>query len=570
MMTEKRHSLKVIKGEGDVIDSAKPRVDLGENEYYRVAGYSDDAGMPIIYFYLRRPHLVMGVKPTQIKKELIAALCPASFLEAYWPDLATASKRVDAFRESVIAIAYTRGVYNTQRTRGVGAWLDEGRLVYSLGDRLLVNGAEFGLDQLPNSRNFYEGRPRLSDRPAIPLSTKDGAEFFKLCSLFSWDRSIDGALFAGWCFLAGICGALRWRPHIYVYGPKGSGKTWIMSHVTRPAVGDIGLHVQSVTTEAGLRQMLRSDARPVLFDEAEAENESSMRRMQSVFGLARQASSESGGQILKGSAGGTSEGYQIRSMFCFSSISPAIIQSSDDSRITELGLVERHDPATFGQIVAIKERLLTEQFPSQMTARALQKIDQIYGAVAMFEPVLMQRLQSQRLADQCAPLLAGAWFLCNDTLPTREQATEIVYSAEWASEDEVIETPDWRRLLDYLLSATVRVEHATRAKEHSIDELIDAIVSRNVDIETHLAESVLRRYGLRVEGGCLVIANSHPALKKILSGTPYLIKWSRVLRTAPDAEVPSAPTWFGKGFKGRCIKIPLHCFFVGSEPTLQK
>lgn len=562
-MSEKRHSLKVIKGEGAVIDEARPSVDLSDNEYYRIAGYSDDAGMPIIYFYLRRPHLVMGVKPTQIKKELVAALCPASFLEAYWPDLDTASKRVDAFRESVIAIAYSRGVYNTQRTRGVGAWMDDGRLVYSLGDRLLVDGAEFGLDQLPGSRNFYEGRPRLSDRPAIPLTTLAGKEFFHLCSLFSWDRSIDGALFAGWCFLAGVCGALRWRPHIYVYGPKGSGKTWIMSHVTRPAVGDIGLHVQSVTTEAGLRQMLRSDARPVLFDEAEAENESSMRRMQSVFGLARQASSESGGQILKGSANGNSEGYQIRSMFCFSSISPAIIQSSDDSRITELGLVERHDTETFRQITELTNRLLTRDFPAQMTARALQKINQIYSAVSVFEPVLIERLQSQRLADQCAPLLAGSWYLCNDTLPTRDQATQIVYSAEWSSEDEVIETPDWQRLLDHLLDAHVRVEHTTRAKEHSIAELIDAaLAGENIDIPQHIAEAALRKNGMRVDPGkYLVISNNHPALRRILRGTPWPVKWSRVLRTATGAEVPDAPTWFGKGFKGRCIRIPLTRIF---------
>ena len=79
------------------------------------------------------------------------------------------------------------------------------------------------------------------------------------------------------------------------------------------------------TTEAGLRGTLCSDAIPVIFDEFEQNDQRDKQIVQNVLALARIASSE-GGKIYKGTTTGGANAFEIRSMFCVSSINVALIQ----------------------------------------------------------------------------------------------------------------------------------------------------------------------------------------------------------------------------------------------------
>ena len=46
-------------------------------------------------------------------------------------------------------------------------------------------------------------------------------------------------LLAGWVALAPVCGALGWRPHAWITGKAGSGKTTIMKRFVNFLVGEI-------------------------------------------------------------------------------------------------------------------------------------------------------------------------------------------------------------------------------------------------------------------------------------------------------------------------------------------
>src|SRR3546814_6554229 len=94
--------------------------------------------------------------------------------------------------------------------------------------------------------------------------------------------------------MAVICVALNWRPHVWLTGRSGSGKSWLLDNVIRPLIGAIAVYCQSNSTEAGIRQTLATDARPVLFDEAESEDAKAQVRIQQVLELAGQSSSETG------------------------------------------------------------------------------------------------------------------------------------------------------------------------------------------------------------------------------------------------------------------------------------
>ncbi len=89
-------------------------------------------------------------------------------------------------------------------------------------------------------------------------------------------------------------------------------------------LGRLDLFAQGNSTEAGIRQTLNADARPVLFDESESNEENDARRIQAVLSLIRQSSTESEAQTFKGSASGEAMAFHIRSMFCLASIQVAL------------------------------------------------------------------------------------------------------------------------------------------------------------------------------------------------------------------------------------------------------
>jgi len=111
-----------------------------------------------------------------------------------------------------------------------------------------------------------------------------------------------------------------------------------MERIIKFLVGDSGVVVQGKTTEAGVRGLLQSDARPVLFDESDVEDQRDIDRIQSILTLARSASYSDGGGIVKGTQTGLSRTYRIRSMFAFASIGVQVTKQSDRSRFTILGL----------------------------------------------------------------------------------------------------------------------------------------------------------------------------------------------------------------------------------------
>ena len=99
-----------------------------------------------------------------------------------------------------------------------------------------------------------------------------------------------------------FCGALKWRPHIWLTGSAGTGKSWVFKNVVRRLLGETALAVQGETSEAGLRQTLGHDALPVVFDEADIDDRRSADRIQNILTLMRSASTDDGGLLLKGSA----------------------------------------------------------------------------------------------------------------------------------------------------------------------------------------------------------------------------------------------------------------------------
>jgi len=460
------------------------------------------------------------------------------------------------------------GVYDPDRQRGRGAWYDKGRIVLHLGDQVIVDGERMPIHQ-HQTRYIYEAAAPIEHLVAAPLVNSEAVRLRKICDSLFWEKPIHGTLLAGWCVIAPICGALKYRPHVWITGGAGTGKTYVLENIVEPCLGETALQVSSSTTSAGIRQKLRTDALPVIFDEFEADEVSDRQRIQSVLELARQAFSDSGAKIIKGSTGGKAIDFQTRSCFCWSSIAVNLGQHADETRVAVLSLQQPYDrdgisaQQHFESLQALVHETITEEWAAGLRARAIRLAPVIRANAATFSKAVASRLGKQRAGDQLGSLLAGAYSLVSSNEISLADAKKWVSEQDWSEQEKTMETGDERKCLDAILAHTVRVKGG---EEISVAELLIGWYKKHVEIadpdidemkKPHIVEdAVLMRYGIRYEHDDSIIyfSNSHPGLKRILARTPWEKTFGRILRRLTGAEEKACIRFFGS--RTRAVGLP--------------
>ncbi len=509
-----------------------------------------------VYYYLTRQTMqVVGLAPAAHAKLPLLQLAPlAHWAKAYGTDNG-AIAWTSAASEMMQACA-RRGVFDYSKIRGRGAWYEAGAPVVHLGDAVVVGGEKHPLGRAEAGGYIYPAAVPIPINYADPLDPVEAAELSALCDRLSWEKPINGRLLAGWLAVAPICGALAWRPHIWLTGAAGTGKSWVMDNIMRPILGRVGLFVQSDTTEAGIRQALGYDARPVLFDEAEGESERAQVRMQNVMALMRQSSSENGSVIVKGSISGQVKTYSIRSCFAFSSIGVGIKQHSDATRVSVLSM-KRPDAATneaqFAALRAKAAELLSPAWVGRLHARMIAAIPAVRANAETFARAAAAEIGSQRMGDQNGALLAGAYALHEDGVIGYDAARAWVAKQDWSEQTAVQETPDEVLCLQRLLQQTVRMQENGRSIDASVAEMIELCES-SLDPDGNAYRTTLTRLGIKVGGEEIAIANQHPWLADVMRGTAWG-DWGRVLGRLKGAQKPSHPIRFG-ALKARATTIP--------------
>jgi len=398
-----------------------------------------------------------------------------------------------------------------------------------------------------------------------PLTTGEAAAIVAIANRFRWEVPASGTLLLGWVVLAPICGALPWRPHLWLTAGAGTGKSAILDRYVVPLLGDFALVVSGATTEAGLRQTICSDAMPVVFDEAESNEKGDQQRMQGILALARVASSESGAAMLKGSPSGEVSRYRVRSMFLLSSIATALKQGADQGRFAQLSLGNPADLAKaereshWAGLDRDLERQITPELGRRLIARSTGLIPMIRQAAAVFSRAAARHFDSQRLGDQYGTLLAGAWSLLSDVAPTEAEAELCIASHDWESYGQSSEQNDERRCLQVILQHSLRVECADRSITRTIGELVELAAHQAHDLEigAELASQTLGRQGLRLEPGQLLVSNTAQPIAQILRETAWSHGWAVLLLRLHGAQRRGPVRFCGAGMITRAVAIPL-------------
>jgi putative DNA primase/helicase len=495
----------------------------------------------------------------------LCAITDLPYWETLYPGVRGSVNWIAA-ASSLFARQAAVGVYSPDRIRGRGAWWDQQRSVLHLGDQLIVDGtAKPVADGITGSSYVYQRLSRLrGPSGASPLSDHAAFEILELANRFLWEVPASGLLMAGWVTLAPICGALDWRPHVWLTAGSGSGKSEVLGRYVAPLIGDMGLIVAGNTTEPGIRQALRADALPVVFDEAESNERTDQQRMQAVLGLARVASSESRAHTLKGSPEGDTQRYTIRSMFMMSSIATALKQGADRSRFAQLTLRNPSElpkaerTAHWEGLDRDLDRYISDAIGQRLQARTIELIPVIRRSVRVFTRAAAEAFDSQRLGDQYGTLLAGAWSLTSREVPTREQAWKLIEENDWTTYSQSVEVADEQRCLEHILQHQFRVE-ADRVVTRTVGELADIAQHHVADahVTASEAQAVLGRNGMKAEAGELIISNTAKAIATILRETAWANCWSTVLARLPGARKTGAVRFAGAGAVSRAVALQI-------------
>lgn len=454
---------------------------------------------------------------------------------------------LEAATDALMRGCENAGIYNPDRMRGRGAWYDDGRVVIHLGNRVIVDGHEMPPAKV-QSRFAYEAADPIDADFSKPLGNKEANRVVQLFEMLPWERPIQAKLAAGWCVVAHVGGVLRWRPHIWVIGRRGSGKTYVMANIIKPLLVNNCVQVQGGSTEAGIRQQLGVDSLPVWFDEAEGEDQAAHQNIQRVLGLIRQSSSETGGKIAKGTPGGKALKFNIRSPFAMSSINANLVQSSDKSRVTVLEINKDHARHAFPDIQAAERELLQPEFCQRFYARAIGLAAVIRENAVTFARAAAEVLGEQRAGDQIGALLAGCYALYSERAITLEEAKAWVAKQDWSeTRDDIHSESDEARLWSHLMEQKLHIKlDANGSEELAVGELIDIARGEHdyAGLSQPSAHRALLREGFRVDPTGTHVSNTHAQIRRMLQGTQWASNWGRVLKRLPGAYA-TGPLYFG-------------------------
>ena len=533
--------------------------------YFKPLGFSkSDDHTQSFYYFSKLCNSIISLKAAKMTKQNLFTLAPYAFWESVFE---RPKGGVDWVKASnfLVQAGNSKGYFTPDMIRGRGAWLDSDRVVIHAGTHLIIDGEDVSLGEEGN-QYVYELAQPLSVEIHNPLTTTESKILPDTLSKLNWLNPLDGHLLAGWLAIAPLCGILPWRPHIWVTGGTGGGKSWVFRNICMPLIGEFGLKVQADSTAAGIRQKIKLDAINLMFEEAEGETEQARMRMENVLSLMRAASAKDGAPILKGSSGGLAQQYMIRSCFAFFSIVPQVQLGSDLRRTTIMEIANLKDRKKFKEIQTTTDEVLTEEYGRRLQARMILNMKALLKSIKIFSEAVARYSKSSALGDQLGGMLAGWWHLENDQPITHEEAEDFcrAFVDDNNTKQAAHEDTDEMKCLQHIVSAQINFQGSNAFGLYSIGELIEACYSKgSVPILRADADKALKRLGLKValhkHEEYLYVMNGSEWIQSRLSKTAWKSSYKTVLRRLPGAKAGGV-TRFSSGLQGRATIIPLKLF----------
>lgn len=543
------------------IDVSKPPDESKSmaNEMYKALGHDDER----YYFYSRE---FKGIKSFTRNGFTSSGLLELNTDINHWRLLAPKGERGGSVDLSLAASILmkacgAKGFFSPEKIRRRGVFYDRDRVVVNLGDKIYIDGEEVDPLAIDSKYIYVNGHTINLDINDI-ANDDEGEMFLDLFRSFDYGHPAEAYLLAGWTMLAGIGGALEYRPNIWINAAMKSGKSFLINNTVMPVLGDFCMALLGGTSEAGIRQKMKGDCIPILFDESEAKNDAAKQKMESILDLMRNQTYDNKFQTLKGGKDGQAIAYTLKSMFLFSSISLSVSDAADRSRLAIVNLI--NPPAKTVEEITAKNKKFTElrkavsdlkihNIGHKFLARAISLVKEIRINAEIFAEAIHQITGDRRLGDQYGSLMAGVYAYTNDDFLNVEQAKTCItdiYKIDLKAYENLSSESDEINIFQTLMQYRVGV-HLTAGFEYvTVGEMLEGVKKAKLDITNKDAKKyrqTLANMGIlykpctdleRANGAkvFVYVATRSPSLAKIFRDTAAQSNWDNYLKRLPFAE----------------------------------
>lgn len=414
----------------------------------------------------------------------------------------------DLAQRHLIRACGIAGIFDPQgKVRGRGAHIGKrGELMLHSGDKILLGGAinlhgrksplKYVATGLIDGFVYPAGAklPKAAEEAATDMISQDLLDLFRR---WNWKNpEVMPVLLLGFIGCAMVCGALPWRPHIWINASSGSGKSTLMS-IIEYLLDEWLLKVEDATA-AGISSVLGHDTLALLLDEFEAGENND--QQQKVLELARISSS--GGKKARGSSDHKAHTFTAKSCFLFSSILHSPLITQDRNRITILDALKLSpgakapviNPDSFREKGALIRRRLVEHW---------HRFTETYDKYAL--EILAEGIEA-RHANQFGTLLSVADLMLYQTSPDQMDLNEseyrvktlVGYCLPMIHQAQVDGESDESRCVKMM--ASHRLPGASGHEPESIGRWLTAAIQSDdpTSMSPQKAADKLRTYGLRV------------------------------------------------------------------------
>jgi putative DNA primase/helicase len=355
-------------------------------------------------------------------------------------------------KSDIIQASIAVGFFDEETVRGAGVWLDNNRIVVNTTDG--IDG-----EQIKSSYTYIHTSKKIPSLHKKPLLTSETKHLLRACEALNWQDFKSSKLLAGWIAISRIAGALPVRPHVWLTGGAGNGKSTIMEKLVQPALGgkQALVYCNVGTTSAGIRQEMGRDSVPLIFDEFETNSENTKETIAACIELFRQSWSMSGGSVVKGSSVGTAKNYSMNMAALVTSIRVGLDNDADRSRFSVLELLPHNsDNEKWSMIASLLEPITTE-YGDRLFSRMVKMIPVVMENYKIYSDALAS-IVNRRFGQQVGMLLAGWSALEMDTPVSASDAKDEVdkFIPTETDKKESAEASDAIECLNHLLEWPVR------------------------------------------------------------------------------------------------------------------
>ena len=418
--------------------------------------------------------------------------------------------------DTLLRAADAKGPWDKANSYGRGAVrLPGDKIVYHLGDRLLVAGEERPLD---DDEITWMAEPRIA---LAPSATDE--ECFAIADAvmrYRWATPMDGKRLLGWVVSAIVGGALDWRPHMQITASSGQGKSWLLREILAALMGPLLQRIADASP-AALSRVADHSSLAFSFDEAEP----SAQWILELMSLMRIASGAEGKRIRVDMQTGGVQEQEPRFSALLSNISAPEMSRANASRIVNISLGDRVEDWP-----AVKAAILGSMaHAAGVRSRIIRDTEAIVASVNTLAAEMEDGGMDAREAKTSAALTAGWHWWHVDYLDVQ-------------SDGHGGDRTDASDCLAAIVSMTVR---APRVADKTLATAL-----------TSDATTVADLYGVRYEAGQgLLVGYGHRGLKEGLRGTSWEKADLRSILMQLDNVTLSNPLRLGNR-RLRCIVIP--------------